>query len=452
MKKLLLVLPLVAGASWAGTTYYSGSQALPEYQQLLSSLNSRMLAGLPLRFEEANFERGFMDSQALTSLVTEFNGETQVLMQFEHAISHSPVVIDENGTRVGTSYIVTTAKLDDVDPEVRDKLTEAFGGADPLTVYTNVGLSGSIENNVVISPAHGTEADADISYSGANLNFTIADETHLLGNGSLGRLVVTNTSSGAVVDSGEFGLNFDFAYLNDYLYTGTSELTMSGASISANGMTMMSLDGLRAGTDISLASDTAVNMDSELSIATISTPMSPVESMNFDLNFNNVDIAALTDYIAFSQNMYSDIDGGMTRVVADPEATTRLVEELMDKMNNLLTADFGMDLDMTLTTGAGPLNARMALSLDDTLSGASTAREIFTPINASASFEGSEAAIYSLPMAPMFLPQLEAAYLTKEGDTYRFNASMDSLVAQVNGETIPLEAVLGAELDEPLTF
>ena len=38
MKKLLAVLPLVAGASWAGTTYYSGSQTRDAYDQLLAQL------------------------------------------------------------------------------------------------------------------------------------------------------------------------------------------------------------------------------------------------------------------------------------------------------------------------------------------------------------------------------------------------------------------------------
>ena len=29
MKKLLFALPLLAGASWAGTTYYAGNQTQP---------------------------------------------------------------------------------------------------------------------------------------------------------------------------------------------------------------------------------------------------------------------------------------------------------------------------------------------------------------------------------------------------------------------------------------
>jgi len=33
MRKLLLALPLVAGASWAGTTYYSSSQSEPAYDR-----------------------------------------------------------------------------------------------------------------------------------------------------------------------------------------------------------------------------------------------------------------------------------------------------------------------------------------------------------------------------------------------------------------------------------
>jgi len=36
MKKLLLALPVVAGVSWAGTSYYAGVEAESAYDQLLT--------------------------------------------------------------------------------------------------------------------------------------------------------------------------------------------------------------------------------------------------------------------------------------------------------------------------------------------------------------------------------------------------------------------------------
>ena len=90
MRKLLLALPLVAGASWAGTTYVSSSQTQPAYDKLLSQLNQLE----SLQFVSESYDKGFMHSTAITKVSFVGSTDAEPLFRLKHVIDHSPVGID----------------------------------------------------------------------------------------------------------------------------------------------------------------------------------------------------------------------------------------------------------------------------------------------------------------------------------------------------------------------
>ena len=109
MRKVLLALPLVASASWAGSTYYAGSQAQPAYEKLLADLN-QAASGMFI-LESASYSAGFTESSAITN-VKLLHIEEPVIFQLQHSINHSPVGTDPEGARFSASSITTTINAD----------------------------------------------------------------------------------------------------------------------------------------------------------------------------------------------------------------------------------------------------------------------------------------------------------------------------------------------------
>jgi len=68
MKKLLLAVPViagVAGASWAGTTFYSGNESRAAYERVIADLNDTL--GLAMVTNE--YVPGFLSSEATTAVL-----------------------------------------------------------------------------------------------------------------------------------------------------------------------------------------------------------------------------------------------------------------------------------------------------------------------------------------------------------------------------------------------
>ena len=133
MRKLLLALPFVAGASWAGTTYYAGSQTEPAYERLISQLNEFK----PFTVESEEYQAGFLQSVAVTRVMDSAGPDAKLLFRLKHVINHSPLGVNDNGARIGSSVIRTTL-LADPDNTGMATVISGFSGQEPFCLlYTS---------------------------------------------------------------------------------------------------------------------------------------------------------------------------------------------------------------------------------------------------------------------------------------------------------------------------
>ena len=139
MKKLLVALPFVATASWAGTTLYSGSQTRTAYDELVAQLDR----STTLAVSAESYEAGFTESRAVTRVRLSDSPDAEVLFRLHHEIEHSPVGLADGGARVGAARIVTTLVTDALDDEVRDVLA-SFEGGEPFVLESDVGFGGAV--------------------------------------------------------------------------------------------------------------------------------------------------------------------------------------------------------------------------------------------------------------------------------------------------------------------
>ena len=141
MRKVLLALPLVASASWAGSTYYAGTQAQPAYEKLLADLN-QAANGLFI-LESASYSAGFTESFATTN-VKLLHSDQPMLFQLRHDINHSPVGSDPQGARFSASSITTTLAADSLQNEEIKEVLNKFDGGQPFALYTDIGFTGNV--------------------------------------------------------------------------------------------------------------------------------------------------------------------------------------------------------------------------------------------------------------------------------------------------------------------
>ena len=136
MKKLLVAIPLVAGASWAGASYYAGSQTQHGYDRLLAQLNELK----PFTLVNESYYAGVANSTAITKVMDSTAAEAKVLFRLHHDIQHSPIGMNEDGLRVGAATIVTTLVRDE---SLSDELIAAmadFTEGEPIQLNTSVGF------------------------------------------------------------------------------------------------------------------------------------------------------------------------------------------------------------------------------------------------------------------------------------------------------------------------
>lgn len=93
MKKLLLALPLIAGTSWAGTSYYAGSSTKDAYSDLLVQLNEFK----PFTLVNEQYSAGIATSTAITVVKASSAPDAEILFRLHHDINHSPVGLNDAG-------------------------------------------------------------------------------------------------------------------------------------------------------------------------------------------------------------------------------------------------------------------------------------------------------------------------------------------------------------------
>ena len=186
MRKLLLALPLVASASWAGTTYYAGTQTQPAYDKLISQLNEFK----PFTVESEQYNAGFLTSTAVTKVMNSAGPDAKTLFRLQHVIDHSPVGVDGNGARVGASTIHTTLMVDEYSQDVVEALA-AFDNQQPFEIFTRVGMSGEVTNDLVINPFSVNHEGAQASFEGGHYTIFSNDNGAISGSGTMGAIVLT---------------------------------------------------------------------------------------------------------------------------------------------------------------------------------------------------------------------------------------------------------------------
>jgi len=210
MKKLLLTLPLVAGISWAGSTYYSGEQAEASYNRMLEQINALSKDVFVLKSTE--YQAGIMESTAITEFTTLPAAGREFTVSLKHQINHSLISVDSKNSRFGSASIITTLLLDDNITDEGKAFLTSFESGQPFVITTEVAVDGATTNEIIVNSVEHTKDNSTFKTSGALINLDTSASGSVTADMSTDNLVFSD-SSDEQVNLSDINLTFDMKKL-----------------------------------------------------------------------------------------------------------------------------------------------------------------------------------------------------------------------------------------------
>ncbi|MFK7853874.1 MAG: DUF945 family protein [Granulosicoccus sp.] len=445
MKKLLIAIPLVAGASWAGASYYAGAQTQSGYDQLLAQLNEFK----PFTLVNDEYYAGVTQSTAITKVMDSAAADAKVLFRLHHAISHSPIGMNDGAVRVGAATIVTTLVKDDSLPEFLIEGMSDFTDAEPFQINTEVGFDGQTVNQFVVSGYERQYDDVNVMFGGIDYTSTISGDS-FVGSGTVGKLVVSAADGDGELNLSEGVIQTDLTRIDQAIYTGEYGVVFDQLSFAGTSM--------QAGVDlkkISLVSDTklaagSIDSTAAFSVGEINAPI-PVNSAGFDVAIKGISVAGLQSYIDFA----SQIPMLDAMMMSDPE----IVMGMMESYKSLIGPGTSLDYAFRVSNDGGEAKVSYGVSVVDANSpnypvngfdSVETVRDVLNMLKLEAHLDADVAAIDQSPLA-MFMGAPEAQqYIVSDGVKYTADVTVSDLIVDINGNPLSLELMVGEMLDMPL--
>lgn len=443
MKKLLIAIPLVAGASWAGASYYAGAQTQSGYDQLLAQLNEFK----PFTLVNDEYYAGVTNSTAITKVMDSAAADAKVLFRLHHAINHSPIGMNDGAVRVGAATIVTTLVKDDSLPEFLIEGMSDFTDAEPFQINTEVGFDGKTVNQFVVSAYERQYDDVKVLFDGIDYTSTISGDS-FVGSGTVGKLVVS--AEGGELNLSEGVIDTDLTRVDQAIYTGEYGIVFDQFSFAG--------DNMQAGVNlknISLVSDTklaegSIDSMAAFAVGEINAPI-PVNSAGFDVAVKGISVAGLQSYIDF----VSQIPMLDAMMMSDPE----VVMGLMESYKSLIGPGTSLDYAFNVSNDGGAAELSYGISVVDADSpnypvngfdSVETVRDVLNMLKLEAHLDADVAAIDQSPLA-MFMGAPEAQqYIVSDGIKYTADVTVSDLIVDINGNPLSLELMVGEMLDMPL--
>jgi len=440
MKKILLALPLVASASWAGTSYYTGVQTQDTYHQLLTQLSDYK----PLSFDNASYTSGLSNSVAITNVRASTAPNAEIIFQLRHDISHSPVGLDD-GVRVSAANIVTTVITKDLSNEAQEFLG-LFDNGELGRMVTSVNFSGTATSVLKVNSLDANENGVQVKYTGGEVT-TVDNNGQITFSGNLGSFELSD-DDGTELSLKDLYINSDMTRIASGVFAGTSEFTTSGVSYKSPITGKLSVDLLKFYTSTELNGD---NISGTCGLAA-SGLNSPLDLDNAELSFNmkGLSVAAMEEY--------NDV---VSQFGISAGATDESAKEVIAAFTKLLQPGLMMEYALTADNSVGKANISAGFtalsSMDSFMRRVSTKqpdltlRDLLNALQLNVEFFADAETLQVWNVESMAQNFMLQPYVLYDGYSYSSNIEVKDMLITSNGDAQSLEQLIGPVLDQPLS-
>lgn len=154
MKKILIGILLIFPLVWAGMTWVASNKTEEIFNSRLAQASQKIREAAPIfRMEKQSFSKGFISSTAKSIIRIDpeiFGNENSPKIILDHTIYHGPLMLTEDGIKVGTSYIITTLDQAPLEEKIRQAIALIFSGKQPFISRTQTHFSTSITEFIEI--------------------------------------------------------------------------------------------------------------------------------------------------------------------------------------------------------------------------------------------------------------------------------------------------------------
>jgi len=340
MKKLLLALPLVAGVSWAGTTYYSGAQTEAAYTRLLEQINALTKDLVVVKSTE--YDAGIMESTAITEVRSATGSGKNLHFFLKHQINHSLISVDAQNPRFGAASIITTLMIDESYSDSDKQLLKSFETGEPFVATTDVAIDGATTSKITINAIDFTKDGKTLNSSGAIINLATTAIGSASGDLTADKIMFSDSAAEQVSSSDMF-VSFDMNKLE-------SEENPSSFFYDLNfESTMGELDVVEGSSENVTLSNISVKMDMDkFGAGNKASPLFNILHIE-EINPEDIDFA----------NLNYEAKMGETTIVDGTDKSGNLSDMSMKINVNKLEdtdADAPMFYDVNLETTTGKFN------------------------------------------------------------------------------------------------
>ncbi len=492
MKKILLSAVLIIPVLWAGLTWFASNKTEAVFDENITEANKKMAEEFPfITMKKKSFEKGFTSSTAKSEITLneEFMGlfdapgDEPITLTMNHKIYHGPVMMTPNGTKTGSSYIMTTMDQESLPEEVKKIIKLVFDGKEPMTSGMLMDAGGDIEIDMEIAPMSfnnekflaltgeddPSSDDVDISFAGMTGHFTTNKEgTSLKGAFNLGAMEVKGIDDGEAIHMVNTASVAEFDI--DELYKGTIldgtfEMTFpeilftaEGTEVTMKGFKVVSTaeeeNGLFGGYGI-------IDIDKLL----IKSPEMPVEfpeskiHLKFGLKgFDRESIIKLVD-------LEQEINSAQMKLIGNTMSGNELDDTTMESMVGSAGSYYvaliemikpGVEImtDLELSNDTGKSAVNFGLNYVDTkkLLDLKTIREVIMALNGQLKISIDKSMIAGTPAEEAIGMPVAMGFAVEKDGAYESVADLASGELKVNGEPMPVLDMLGGMIDQPIPW
>ncbi len=476
---ILLLLPPVVGsqaesrieASLANSNEMTGGYvavSLEDYEKGWFSSSGKLRFRLTDAYIEANplFQADTPEGRPLADAFGE--GLTQAI-----TVNHGPLLFGES-QGVGLGEVISTWDGGD-EPELKSLLAKT-GNDYFLRSRMTIGLTGMGDLHLDAPAFTVRDVDDDVEeivFAGASASGSIdMSDTHVVLSGQMNGFSVTGGDGEAVVERMRMDLDVRYPESDPY-GLGSAEVIMDRIVALSADATAIDLKQAKIGYSSKKDDNGKVHVDITYAIGGVSAPGLDLEDLQVSFTMEQLDPGALSAMQRLSDDMMPADPAG-----ADPLAA---MAAFNDPIYDLLAGGMGMRFDpmrftyddqafdarLNIQTKSGNLPPKDAFSLDNPL----IFMNLFA-VDADLSLDKNLALLLAIPQlkeqlaagipegtdmddaeledmakaqAPMMLAAMVAqGYIRDEGANYSVSASFDNGALTVNGNPIPLGALMGA--------
>ncbi len=443
MKRLLIAVPLLGAASWAGATLYAGNQAQTAYGELLEQLKVQH----GLHVEPLDYDKNFLGSRVKT-VVNGGSGSLSAAKDLpeplrslagrfvlDHEIEHGPMVLS-NGLQALAGRIKTTLDMDSLDPDFAQRWKEACACEEPVVLLSEISLQGEYSHAFTVASLDWRDGDKHVTFGGLRSQARVDSDKSARSSGEIGRLSLRwQQGSSLQVEPGQWQLDGTEAI--KHIVVGEGVFSLPAVHFTQDGK-VAEFQGIKAlfNTEIQ---DGLLNSSFDVGLDVLKGPAGELQDTHLSFSLDGITASALSD---FSGRL------AMTDLSSDSAAQI----ELLQLYRGLIAPGIAFKYGLRGNHAAGgDFDASIAMKYDPaggvSFASLQTVGDLVEAIKGDVSVAFDQGLLSVLPeqlklMIPSTFESLEGRYVLK--------AELSEGQAAVNGDPVPLAMMFGAQFAQPL--